>query len=134
MVPEEPEQGSQLGFCLGQVSEDSAGLLAMSPCPAGSILPWQVGHWSTCCAMEAPEPSRKGVNPISILPCSGRLWALSCTHGHGPAGLQPPSGWLWAEGKESITTLLSGGLKHHLLLLFPAKHRGYPGLEGWKPC
>lgn len=80
------------GFCLGLVSEGSAGLLAMSPCPAGSILPWQVGHWSTHSAMGPPQPSRKGVNPISILPCledSGPSPALMAM---GPAGLQPPEG------------------------------------------
>lgn len=73
------------GFCLGLVSEDGAGLLPVSPCSAGSILPWQVGHWSTCCAMGALQPSKKRVKYFHpALP--GRDWALSCTHGHGACG------------------------------------------------
>lgn len=78
-------------FCLGLVSEGSAGLLPMSPCPAGSILPWQVGHRSTRCAMGAPQPSREGVNPISM-PCLEDSGPSPVPMAMGPAGLQPPPG------------------------------------------
>lgn len=55
------------GFCSGLPSASSAGLLPMSLCPTGSLLPSQVGHRGPCHAMV--QPPRKKVNPISMLTC-----------------------------------------------------------------
>lgn len=63
MVPEEPGQRSRQGCLPG------SGFRRQCWPPAHVPLLWQVGPWSTWCAMGAPQPSRKGVNPISILPC-----------------------------------------------------------------
>lgn len=92
-------------------------------------------------ALLALGPLGKGTNPIPVLPCLCPLLGLWGDGCRGAAANHPTedASPAWAcceqgERRASTHFSLQDLQKRCLLLLFPAKHGGRPGLEGWKPC